>query len=234
VAPPKFHLNGKQLGLNNRRNVPDGSAPMPPSKLRFLVVDPLDGVQVFARRLLESFCFESTLIHCCSDPAAALAHGLLDAPDFLITDWFAKGEPTGLQLFEQLRQLHPDCKVGFMSFQITPEMEAASAGVGSRFLLKKPFGADEIKRELQRSFEHLAQKHPDLMARVSHETQGRLDPRVTRQIQLPPVPPPLRVGEHVKFEGKSHAVMAVVIRHGEQVAQLDGVKELVPAYKLTR
>jgi hypothetical protein len=48
------------------------------------------------------------------------------------------------------------------------------------------------------------------------------------------VPPPVRVGESVKFDGKPHKVVAVVIRGGEQVAQLDGVKELVAAHRLQR
>jgi CheY-like chemotaxis protein len=203
-------------------------------KLRFLVVDPLDGVQVFARRLLEGYGFDPALIHCCADPASALAHGFVDPPDFLVTDWFGSAELTGLQLIEQLRTQKPDCRVGFMSFKLTPEIEARATAAGSRFLLKKPFTADDLKRELQRTFEYLAQQQPDIMVRVSAETQGRLDPRVARQIQLPPVPPPLRVGEAVSLAGKPHKVLAVVIRQGEQVAQLDGVKELIPSHRLER
>ena len=203
-------------------------------KLRFLVVDPLDGVQVFSRRLLEGYGFDPALIQCCGDTASALAQGFVDPPDFVVTDWFGEAEITGMQLIEQLRTQKPDCKVGFMSFKITPEIEAAAKSTGSRFLLKKPFTAEDLKRELQRTFEYLAKQQPEMMARISAETQGRLDPRVTRQIQLPPVPPPLRTGEMVKLAGKSHKVLAVVIRQGEQVAQLEGVKELIPSHRLDR
>jgi hypothetical protein len=87
---------------------------------------------------------------------------------------------------------------------------------------------------LQRTFEYLAKQQPEMMARISAETQGRLDPRVTRQIQLPPVPLPLRAGDMVKLAGQSHKVLAVVIRQGEQVAQLEGVKELIPSHRLER
>jgi DNA-binding NtrC family response regulator len=202
-------------------------------KLRFLIVDPLEGVQVFARRLLESYGFEPARIHCCSDTVAALAHGFVEPPDFLLTDWFGKSDPTGMQLYEQLREQHEGCKVGFMSFQITPEIEAAAQAMGSRFLLKKPFDADQLKRTLQNTFSWLAQANPALMARVATESQGRLDPR-QRRIELPPVPPPLRHGETVRLNGKTHRVQAVVIRHGEQLAQLDGLKDLVPATRLSR
>lgn len=203
-------------------------------KLRFLVVDPLDGVQVFARRLLEGYGFEPSLIRCCADPATALQLARELAPDFLITDWFPKGETTGLQLFEQLRALHPDCRCGFTSFVVDDAVSRAARAVGSRFLLKKPFSAEDLKGELQTAFEAMAKEQPELMARVSAESRGRLNPRVARLIQLPPVPPPLRVGEAVRFEGKSHKVTAVVLRQGEQAAQLDGVPYIVPAYKLQR
>lgn len=203
-----------------------------PPKLRFLIVDPLDGVQVFARRLLEGFGFDPTRIACRSEPAAALALGLAEPPDFLLTDWFGKSTPTGLQLYEQLRQLHPACRVGFTSFELTPAIQAAAEAAGSRFLLKKPFNPEELKRQLQRSFDALAQSHPGVAARVSAESQGRLDAR--RRIELPPVPPPLRSGELVRLDDRARKVQAVVIRHGEQLAQLEGLKELVPASRLSR
>lgn len=203
-------------------------------KLKFLVVDPLEGVQVFSRRLLEGYGFEPTLIRCCASPEEALRLAPTHTPDFVITDWFAKGPVTGLQLYEQLRALNPLCRCGFMSFNVDESVASAARAVGSRFLLKKPFGPDDIKRELQSAFESLAREHPELMARVNAETRGRLDPRVSRQIQLPPVPPPIRVGEAVKVDGKLHKILAVVIRQGEQVAQLDGLKDLVPAHRLQR
>lgn len=203
-------------------------------RLRFLVVDPLDGVQVFARRLLEGYGFAPELIHCCSDTGSALAEGFVNPPDFLITDWFGRADITGAALFEQLREQAPQCHVGFMSFTVTPEIEAQARAAGSRFLLKKPFSADDLKRTLQTTFEWMAKDRPELMARINTESKGRLDPRVVRRIELPPVPPPLRTGDAVQYQGKPHKVAAVVIRGGEQVVQLHGSHELVPAHKLMR
>ncbi len=203
-----------------------------PPKLRFLIVDPLDGVQLFARRLLEGFGFEASHIQCCADPQTALQQGLAQAPDFLLTDWFPNAGLSGLALYQQLRERHPDCRAGFLSFQITPEIEAAAHAAGSRFLLKKPFDPDALKQALQQSFSWLAQRHPALAARVSAESQGRLDAR--RRIELPPVPPPLRSGELVRYGGRQHRVTTVVIRQGEQLAQLEGLKDLVPASRLSR
>jgi DNA-binding NarL/FixJ family response regulator len=203
-------------------------------KLKFLIVDPLEGVQVFSRRLLEGYGFDPALIRCCADPEAALALAREQVPDFLITEWFPKGPVTGVQLYEQVRALHPACRVGFTSFVIDETITDAARAAGSRFVQKKPFDADDLKRTLQSAFEALSREMPELMARVSQETRGRLDPRVARQIQLPPVPPPIKVGDAVRYEGKPHKVIAVVIRQGEQVAQLDGGALLVPAHKLQR
>ncbi len=61
-----------------------------------------------------------------------------------------------------------------------------------------------------------------------------MDVRQQRRIELPPVPPPIRVGDSVRFDGKPHKVVTVVISRGEQMAQLHGVKDLVPAHKLQR
>lgn len=203
-------------------------------RLRFLVVDALEGVQIFARRLLEGYGFDPELIHCCGDTASALGQGFVDPPDFLITDWFGKADITGLDLFEQLRGQAEHCHVGFLSFSITPEIEAQARAAGSRFLLKKPFSAEELKKTLQTTFEWMAKDRPELLARINAESKGKLDPRVVRRIEPPRVPPPLRAGDAVHYLGKPHKVTTIVIRSGEQMVQLQGSHELVPAFKLQR
>lgn len=191
------------------------------------------GFRSSSAALLEGYGFDAQRIHCCASSAEALATGQADPPDFLLTDWFGAATPTGLQLFEALRARNPGLNVGFLSFQVTPEVEAAAARAGSRFLLKKPFDATDLKREIQRGFEYLAARQPETMARVNRETQGRLDPR-QRRIELPPLPPPLRVGESVRWDGRPYQVTAVVMRGGEQLAQLSGAASLVPSHKLQR
>lgn len=200
--------------------------------LRFLIVDPLDGVLVFARRLLEAFGFAGDAVHTFTDSTEAFADGVLNAPDFLITDWLPRANPTGLALYEQLKDMHPQCRVGFMAFEVTPEIEAAARAAGSRFLLKKPFQAEDLKRVLRDSMAQLGVSQPALAARVARETRGQLAPQ--RAIVLPPMPPPIKVGDQLVLAGKRHKVLAVVLSRGEQFAQLDGVKDLVPAYKLSR
>ncbi|RVT86056.1 response regulator [Inhella crocodyli] len=205
-----------------------------PAALQFFVVDPLEGVQVFARRLFEGYGFAPDSIHCFSDTGSALIQAMDTPPDFLITDWFGKADMTGVQLYQHIKAQHPTCHVGFMSFDVGPEVEAAARAAGSRFLLKKPFTAEELKRTTQANLEWLSRERPELAARLNAESKGKLDVRQQRRIELPPVPPPIRVGDSVRFDGKPHKVVTVVISRGEQMAQLHGVKDLVPAHKLQR
>ena len=91
--------------------------------LKFLVVDPLAGVQTFARQLLQSRGFPADSILCCADTDSGLAQGLLFKPDFLVTDWFPKAPLTGLQLFQRLKEAQPRLHLSLLSFEVTPERE---------------------------------------------------------------------------------------------------------------
>ena len=206
--------------------------PLPTPKLRFLIADPLEGVQVFCRRLLEADGFEAGRIHCASSAIAAWELAQSAPPDFLLTDWFGQSSLTGVQLAERIRERNPAVRLGFLSFQVDAEVEAHAHRLRSRFVLKKPFDAEALRRTLQTAFAELGPTQPALMARVLPESQGRLDPR--RRMELPPLPPPLKVGDAVQHAGRRHKVLAVVMSRGEQFAQLDGVRDLVPAYRLTR
>lgn len=205
---------------------------MPAPALHFLIADPLDGVQVFARRVLEGYGFDAAHIHCVGDSRAALAHVSTHAPDFLLTDWFPNADPSGVALARLVKARRPQCRIGFLSFQVDAAVQAQARELGSRFLLKKPFDAASLRQALQDAFADLARAHPALMARVLRETGGRLDPR--RRIALPPLPPPVKAGDAVRYAGVRHKVLAVVLSKGEQYAQLDGLRELVPAHRLQR
>lgn len=205
------------------------------TELRFLIVDALAGVQTFARQLLEGFGFPSHAIRNAGDTASALTLGLEFKPDFLITDWFPKSELSGIALYQRLKTVNPGCRLALLSFEITPTHEAEAAAAGSRFLLRKPFTADDLKTTMRRSLEQLAQERPELAQRLqavmkSQQGAGHLPPKIV----LPPLPPQLRAGDKVKFEGQTDTVQFVVVRSGELVVQLKGKAELIPAHKLQR
>lgn len=204
--------------------------------LRFLVVDGLDGVQQFACKLLQGYGFKAEQVRCARHPDEALTLASDWLPDFVITDAFAGKPLDGLALFETLRRLQPQCKLGLTAFEITPALQARAKALNARFVLKKPFSAETLRQTLQSSLEWMARERPELAARLTQESAGRLDARAGRRINLPSVtlPPALKPGDPVQYEGRRRKVQAVVIRHGEQLAQLEGLGALVPVDQLSR
>lgn len=199
--------------------------------LKFLVVDPLAGVQTFARQLLQGRGFAADHIVCCADTDAALAQGLIFKPHFLITDWFAKAPLTGIQLYQRLREAQPALHLSLLSFEVTPEHQFEAEAHGAHFLLKKPFTAEQLKAEMTRSLEALAKHSPGLHGQVRDVMrQARPSPRVP--LPAIPVPPVIKPGDSVRYKGQRHVAQYVVHRTGETVVQLKGVAALIPLHEL--
>lgn len=190
--------------------------------LKFLVVDPLAGVQAFARQLLQGHGFAADHILCCADPDTALAQGLVFKPQLLITDWFARRALDGIRLHQRLREAQPSLQLALLSFEVTPDHRREAEAHGARFLLQKPFAAEQLRAELGRTLEALACK-PKPAASAWAARPGR------------PLPPPLLVvkpGDRVRFNGDLHVAQHVVHRNGGTVVQLAGLTRFVPVDKL--
>ena len=201
--------------------------------LRFLVVDPLAGVQTFARQLLQSHGFAADSILCCADTDSALAQGLAFKPRFLVTDWFPKAPLTGIQLYQRLREVQPALHLSLLSFEVTPEHEFEAEAHGAHFLLKKPFTAEQLKAEMTRSLEALAKNSPRLHGQVRNTLRtAKPAPRPVLPV-IPPLPV-IKPGDKVRYQGSVHVAQHVVHRHGETVVQLKGQNGFVPVDKLQR
>lgn len=188
--------------------------------MKFLVVDPLAGVQTFVRQLLQSHGIAAEDILCCAAPEAALAQGLPFKPAVLITDWFPKAALTGPLLYQRLRETRPGLQLALLSFNVTPEHEFEAEAHGAQFLLKKPFTAEQLKAEMARVLE--VQPKPVATA-----------PRLSRPV-LPPVPPQpiVKPGDRVRYQGAVHMVQHIVHRQGLTVAQLKGRADFIPVERL--
>lgn len=202
--------------------------------LKFLVVDALAGVQSFARQLLQGYGFAAAAILCCSSSEEALAKGLEFKPDFLITDWFGKSALTGPTLYQRLKDANPKLRLALLSFEVTPEHEAQALTLGSHFLLKKPFTADELKATMGRALEALAKDSPTLHQRLT-ATMRTAQPRGEMpRVALPvlPIEPVIKQGDRVRYQGATYVAQYVVHRQGETVVQLKGQTGFVPVEKL--
>ena len=201
--------------------------------LKFLVVDPLAGVQTFARQLLQAHGFPAENVLCCADTDSALAQGLVFKPHFLITDWFPKAPLTGLQLFQRLREASPGLHLSLLSFDVTADHQREAGAHGAHFLLKKPFTAEQLKAEMTRSLEALAKNSPGLHRQVQDVVRhARPAPRPVLPI-IPPQPV-IKPGDKVRFNGAVHVAQHVVHRQGETVVQPKGQTGFVPVEKLQR
>ncbi|HEY0956953.1 MAG TPA: response regulator [Roseateles sp.] len=190
--------------------------------MKFLVVDALAGVQTFARQLLQGRGHSADSILCCADTDTALAQGLVFKPQFLITDWFPKAPLTGLQLCQRLRDAQPGLHLALLSFDVTPEHEFEAEAHGARFLLKKPFTADQLKARVNDTLEALAKQSP----------AARKPPPARPVLPVLPPQPVIKPGDQVRYKGTVHVAQHVVHRHGETVVQLRGQPGFVPLEKL--
>lgn len=199
--------------------------------LKFLVVDPLSGVQTFARQLLQAHGFAADSIVCCADTDAALSQGLVFKPHFLITDWFPKAALNGIQLFQRLREAQPSLHLSLLSFDVTPDHQFEAEAIGAQFLLKKPFTADQLKAEMTRSLEALAKTSPSLHGQL-RDTMRRAKPATRPVLPIIAPQPVIKPGDKVRFNGAVHVAQYVVHRQGETVIQLKGQAGFVPVEKL--
>ena len=200
--------------------------------LKFLVVDPLAGVQTFARQLLVAHGFAAEHILCCADSDTALAQGLAFKPHFLITDWFPKAPLTGIQLYQRLREVEPSLQLALLSFDVGADHQFEAEAHGAHFLLKKPFTAEQLKLEMTRALECLAKTAPLLHGKLQSAMHRARPPRrPAPPIVLPPQPI-IKPGDKVRFNGAVHVAQHVVHRQGETVVQLKGQTGFVPVDKL--
>lgn len=197
--------------------------------MKFLVVDPLAGVQIFVRQLLQSHGMAAENIICCANTDAALAQGLSFKPGFLITDWFPRAALTGPLLYQRLRETQPGLQLALLSFDVTAEHEFEAEAHGARFLLKKPFTAEQLKAQMARVLD------PQPKAAPAALTQPMQSMRPVRPL-LSPIPPlpVIKPGDRVRFQGGIHIAQHVVHRQGETVVQLKGQAALIPMDQVQR
>ncbi|RZJ06662.1 MAG: response regulator [Rubrivivax sp.] len=190
--------------------------------MKFLVVDPLAGVQIFVRQLLQGHGVAAEQIICCANTDAALTQGLAFKPNFIITDWFPSTPLTGPLLYQRLREVQPGLQLALLSFDVTAEHEFEAEAHGAQFLLKKPFTADQLKAQMAKVLGSLPK--PAAAAPAAKPARPVLP--------LIPPQPVLKPGDKVRYQGTVHVTEHVVHRHGETVVQLKGRAAFVPLEKL--
>ena len=204
------------------------------SAASFLIVDPSSALQTFLRLELIDFGFDPASIKTASTPDVAMEVGLSHRPDLLITDWFAKESMSGPDLYLQVVQVAPMCRLALMAQGVTPEQEQQAKDEDAVFLLPKPFSADAARKALTQALETLAKDHPA----IAQQLQARNRPGASASMR-PPAPqivmPKLhqyKAGDAVLYRNRTERVQYVILRRGEMVVQLQGIPGMIEAERI--
>jgi DNA-binding NtrC family response regulator len=203
------------------------------SAASFLIADPSSALQTFLRLELEGFGFDPASIKTASTPAAALEVGLSHKPDLLITDWFTKEAMSGPDLYLQVVQVAPMCRLALMAQGVTPEHEQQAKDEDAVFLLPKPFSADMAHKALTQALETLAKDHPAIAQQLHTRAHGGVSARhpPTPQIVLPKLHH-YKPGDAVLYRNRTERVQNVILRRGEMVVQLQGIPGMIDAGRI--
>ena len=201
------------------------------SAIRFLIVDASPSLHTFMQQLLTGYGFEAGGIKCVSDPVAALEAARDMPPDFLLTDWFAKEAMQGMELYQKILALNPDCRFAMLSTDASNNARQLAQEAGAIFLMQKPCTAQELRLAMANAMELLAVESPKMSAQIR-----------TRRTTSTPLAiegltaklPKFEVGDQVMYQGRLASVKYTILRRGELVVQLHGVPKLVYAGDLQK
>ncbi len=200
--------------------------------LRFLIADDSKALQAYMRQLLVEYGFDPACIYAANDTAAALELSTNQSPDFLLTDWFAQAELTGVALYEQILDLNPSCLYALMGRDLDATQIEQGTSAGALFCLSKPFTSAEIKAAMAQALEQLATLHPALQEHLA-QRQSPSAVSHARHAEAPAAPV-YKVGEQVMHQGRTETIKHVILRRGEVAVQLQGISGLIPAAKINK
>ena len=200
------------------------------SAASFLIADPSSALQTFFRRELEHAGFSPAQVKTASTPEAALEVGLSHKPDLLITDWFTKEALSGPDLYLQVVQVAPRCRLGLMAQGVTLAQEQLAKSEDALFLLPKPFSAEVARKTLAQALDALAKNHPAMAQPLQARQRGGAGASPT------PLPWPqlhhYKAGDTVLYRNRTERVQHVILRRGEMVVQLQGIPSMIEADRI--
>lgn len=120
--------------------------------MRILVVDDSKAMRMIVMRTLRQAGYGAHTIVEASSAKGALDSIHQDAPQLILADW-NMGEMSGLDLLNALNTVGLKIKFGFVTSESTAEMAKLALEAGARFLLTKPFTADDLKAAVEKALE---------------------------------------------------------------------------------
>ena len=114
---------------------------------RILVVDDSKAMRLIVRRTLRQAGFGECEVDEAANGVEALAAIEKARPDLVLSDWNMP-EMNGYELLTQLNARNIKVRLGFVTTESTPEMQAKASEAGASFLIAKPFTAEQFQAAL--------------------------------------------------------------------------------------
>lgn len=114
--------------------------------MRLMIVDDSKAMRMIVRRTLRQAGFEGECLEA-TNGAEALATAKSEPLDFIISDWNMP-EMDGIALLKALRSAGITTGFGFVTSESTPQMRELAEDAGARFVISKPFTADDLSGAL--------------------------------------------------------------------------------------
>jgi two-component system chemotaxis response regulator CheY len=115
---------------------------------RILVVDDSKAMRLIVRRTLRQAGFGDYEVEEATNGLEAISAVENARPDLILSDWNMP-EMNGYELLKALRAKKNDVRLGFVTTESTPEMQALANEAGALFLIAKPFTAEQFQAALK-------------------------------------------------------------------------------------
>ena len=119
--------------------------------MKILLVDDSKAMRLIVRRALKEAGYGRETIAEATNGDEAFGLIQADCPDVVLCDWNMP-VTNGIELLEKITSAGLKLKFGFVTSEGTPEMRARAEAAGAKFLIAKPFTADDIQTALDKEF----------------------------------------------------------------------------------
>ena len=111
--------------------------------MQILIVDDSKAMRMIVKRTLRQAGFGDHTIREAADGVEGLEAIRSECPDLVLSDWNMPNM-SGLEMLQAINKEEIDLRFGFVTSEGTAEMRALAAENGAKFLITKPFTADDF------------------------------------------------------------------------------------------
>ena len=112
--------------------------------MNILLVDDSKAMRMIVMRQMRQIGYGDSEFIEAENGKEALDAILADPPQLVLSDWNMP-EMTGIELLQALNEKDVKIPFGFVTSEGTPEMRTRAADAGAKFLVAKPFSAEDLQ-----------------------------------------------------------------------------------------